>query len=80
MKKQFALLLEPIDYQLTVHYNNYDHCFGKGSFYKDLEWINQIGVHNTTRTQAHMSNLILTYGYDRIIYFMDTCVFMTKAG
>ncbi len=80
MKKQFALSLEPIDYQLTVHYNNYESCYGKGAFVRELEWVNHIGLNNIIQSQAHISNLILTYGYDRIVKFLDTCVFMTKAG
>jgi len=67
---RFVLMNEPIDVQLTVHFNNYEYAYGKGSFAKDLDY----------SIEPHMCNLILHYGYTRILEFLDECVYFKQVG
>ena len=51
----------PVDYQLTVHKDNYEAYYGPGSFVRDLFEANT----------PVMSNLIYHYGFSRIMGFVD---------
>lgn len=63
-KHIFALSQDPIDYQLTVHFNNYEEMYGVGSFAQAID----------TSNAPHITNLIIHYGYTRILEFLDECV------
>lgn len=66
----FALLAEPIDYQLTVHYNNYG-----GVFTEDFNYV--IGMMNVEHVQKHkcvMYNLINYYGVEKIQFWIETFI------
>ena len=67
----FALMNEPIDVQLTVHFNNYEYAFGKGSFKHDI--INDM-------SSPHINNLLLHYGFTTILAFLDECVYFKQVG
>lgn len=65
----FALSNEPIDYQLTVHYNNYESHHGKGSFMIHLETALVL-----SNTYPLMTGLIDAYGEATINKFLSEVI------
>ena len=72
--KQFPLSYHPIDYILSIHYQNYMETYGKASFEVELVKYERIGECHRT-----VENLIHTYGLNKINRFLDECVYR-RAG
>jgi len=66
---RFALADEPVDYQITVHYNNYIAHYG-AYFLDHLEYVNTYMARESVCKQFPlMHGFIITYGYDKLIAF-----------
>lgn len=76
----FALANEPVDYQLTVHYNNYIAHYNRDSFLAHLEYVNKY-IKGTIAPKEFplMYGLIMTYGYNKIMQFHINCVAVDTA-
>ena len=72
---------DPIDYQLTVHRNNYNYFNGDGSFERDykLLHIHQHKQHYQ-KQYAIIYGLTAHYGSDKINSFIDECILMKDVG
>lgn len=69
--KRFALDIEPIDSQLTVHFHNYESVYGKESFLARLNYMAKyMSSDFVQKEQATMYNFILTYGEDKLRSFL----------
>lgn len=71
MRKSFALALEPVDYQLTVHYTNYEEAFYKGAFVQHLKIINALG---SLKDYSAMSNFVRHYGTEKLQLFLTEVI------
>ena len=67
----FALSKEPSDYQLTVHYNNYEQCYGVGSFSRDFEYLR---TRSAPKSMGAMHNFITHYGRGKVESFLTQVV------
>lgn len=74
--KQFALCDEPILYQLTIHFNNYEEYYGEGTFKDDYYSYRTYGDvpknHPLYNSYNIISNLINYYGIMYIEEFINT--------
>jgi hypothetical protein len=72
--KHFPLNYQPIDYILSVHYQNYKATYGEASFEVELVKYERNGECHRT-----IENLIHAYGLKKINRFLNECVYM-KVG
>lgn len=75
----FRLLDEPISYQLSVHFRNYQSHYGKGSFVKDFNAVLAGKEHFDRRRYAAMSTFVAHYGEAIMRRFM-TEILSVKAA
>ena len=69
----FKLSQEPIDYQLTVHFHNYENAYSKDSFVARFNYVQKhLASDFVQKEQAAMYNFIQTYGSDKIREFIKT--------
>lgn len=70
---RFALSREPMDYQLSVHFNNYEQAYGVGSFNRDFSVVmsNPGGL---GRAYGAMKNFITHYGKNKIKLFLSDII------
>ena len=71
----FPLTMSPIDYQLTIHYHNYESRYGHGKFLLDFD---KAGMDMCV--SAVMSNFIVHYGYERIEKWLEDMLIRTMAA
>lgn len=62
---KFALLREPCDHQITVHYHNYEAVYGTGSFSRQLQRATDKCI-----VDPNMHNFVLYYGIDKLQDFL----------
>lgn len=70
--KRFPLDRSPMDYQLTIHYNNYASHYGSGAFEKHLRLVyNNLSCSPwVCKEYAAMYNFIIHYGFNKINNFL----------
>jgi len=66
----FRLLDEPISYQLSVHFRNYQSHYGKGSFVKDFNAVIAGKEHFDRKRYGAMNTFVAHYGAATIRRFM----------
>jgi len=75
----FALADEPISYQLSVHFRNYQSHYGKGSFARDFNAVIAGKEHFDRKRYGAMNTFIAHYGELTIRRFM-TEILSVKAA
>lgn len=72
---KFALIKQPLDYQLTIHYNNY-----MSDFSKDYEYMASYMDDEVVQKECPvMYNLICHYGSDKIKTWLNTFIIRNVA-
>lgn len=75
MARPFKLSLQPVDYQLTVHYNNYREHYGQGAFETHLGLLKKNPeILSLQREYALMYGLIGHYGYHKVMSFINEVI------